>query len=746
MTRIRRWLDIIVPGLLLLAAIVVRVNEGTAVEQVRHLVFDSYQRLAPRPYEEAPVRIADIDEESLKRLGQWPWPRSLLARLVDRLSELGAAAVAIDVLLAEPDRTAPGNLLAQWSDRPDFGVLKAALDKLPDPDAALAQSLARANAVTAFVLTEGPAGREPALKAGFAHAGDDPALFAPNLPAAVTSLPAFEAAAAGNGSANTVPDPDGVVRRVPLLFSLGDRLYPSLTAEALRIAQGASTYTIKSSGASGEESFGQKTGVTHVRIGQAVVPTDRQGSVLLYDTGPVPGRYVPVWRILEPDFDPAPIRGQIVFIGTSVAGLKDVKATPLDPVMPGVELHAQIAEQIILGRYLARPDWAQGAEVLYLLVFGAALILAIRRVGPAWSALIAAAAVVIAFAGSWAAFSRAGWLLDPLFPTIVALVVYTSGSLIRHLRTEREKRFVRNTFSLYLSPVLVEALARQQEPVRLGGELRELTVMFCDIRGFTRIAETLDPQALTHLINGFLTPMTTIIQERCGTIDKYIGDCIMAFWNAPLSDAAHARHAVKAALAMRAELVRLNEVWRAEAAQDGRPPIEVGMGLGLNTGTCCVGNLGSEQRLAYSALGDTVNLASRLEGLSRAYGVDIVLAEDTARQAGAMAFLALDQVRVKGRAAPVQVFTVLGDETFAAEAPFAALAEAHQALLAAYRAQAWAEARAALAACRAQPLVRAGPVDLTGLYDLYERRIAGYEAEPPPADWDGVWVPTTKTG
>jgi adenylate cyclase len=270
--------------------------------------------------------------------------------------------------------------------------------------------------------------------------------------------------------------------------------------------------------------------------------------------------------------------------------------------------------------------------------------------------------------------------------------------------------------------------------------------MFCDIRGFTRISESLDPQALTHLINGFLTPMTAAVYKHFGTIDKYIGDCVMAFWNAPITDSAHAGHAVAAALDMRAALVEINANLRREAEEDGRAPVEIGVGIGLNTGTCCVGNLGSEQRFNYSALGDAVNIASRLEALSRAYSVDIVIAEDTAKDAAGAAFLELDQVRVKGRTAPVQVFTVLGGAAFAGNAAFTTLAAAHHRMIAAYRAQRWAEASAALHEARTHELATGGPLDLSGFYTLYEQRIAGYEAAPPPPDWDGVWTPTTKLG
>ena len=738
-------LDWVVPGLLLLLALILRVNEPAFVEQLRNLVFDSYQRLAPRTYEPQPVRIVDIDEESLKRLGQWPWPRDRLARLVDRLDAMGAAAIVLDILLAEPDRMAPENLTALWPDRPEFAPLRAGIMDLPDPDATLATSLARTAAVTAFALTARPDGdrhdsRTPAVKAGFAHAGDDPRRFAPSFAGVTMALPALEAAARGNGSVNATPDIDGTIRRVPLLLRLGDHLYPSLAAEALRVAQGAGGYVVKASDASGERSFGAATGINHLRIGRAVVPTDAQGRVLLYDSGHVAARFVPAWRVLEPDFDPAAIAGLIALVGTSAEGLKDVKATPLDPAMAGVEVHAQLLEQMLSGVYLQRPDWATGAEVLYLTLFGIVLVVFIRRIGALLSALVAATAIMIAVVLSWAAFAWQGWLLDPLFASLVALLVYLSGSLIGYLRTEREKWQVRGAFGRYLSPVLVEELTRHPERLRLGGEMRELTLMFCDIRGFTNIAEGLDPQALTRLINNFLTPMTAVIQGKGGTIDKYIGDCIMAFWNAPLTDPDHARNAIRAALAMRAELRRLYDVWDGQAVREGRAAQRIEIGIGLNTGFCCVGNMGSEQRFDYSVLGDAVNVASRLENLSRTYGVDLVIGQQTAEQAPEMALIEIDQVRVKGRATPIAIYTALGDADLRNSDLFRELSGAHAAMLAAYRRQDWPEAARALAACRALGEI------LAPLYELYDRRIAAFAATPPTQEWDGVFVPSTKTG
>jgi adenylate cyclase len=350
------------------------------------------------------------------------------------------------------------------------------------------------------------------------------------------------------------------------------------------------------------------------------------------------------------------------------------------------------------------------------------------------------AAGTAAIAVSWYGFTRLDYLIDPLFPCLVILLVYLSSSLLAYLRTEQEKRRVRGLFSRYMSPIWVDELIRRPERVALGGEMRDLTVLFSDIRGFTRIAEQLDPQALTGLINRFLTRLTDVIHESGGTIDKYMGDCIMAFWNAPLDIANHGRKAMEAALAMRASLDSLNVDLKAEAARDGGQPIVLGAGIGLNSGRACVGNMGSEQHMGYSAIGDTVNIASRLEGLSRAYGVDIVLGEDTAQEAPDLALLELDQVRVKGRDTPLCILTLLGDAEMAKSAAFRQLKDVHANLLAAYRRRDWPAAHVALAFCR--PLAPS----LSALYDVYEQRIAEFEISPPPPNWDGVFVATTKQG
>lgn len=733
----RRYLDWLIPLLVLAGALALRIHDGPLVVELRNKVFDAYQRVEPRPYDpKAPVRILAIDEESLKRIGQWPWPRETLARIIERLTGAGAAVV-LDVLLSEPDRMSPENLQKLWQDRAEAQAVMAAIVKLPHPDEELAKAMSNGAVVVAFALTSEPGGRQPLPKAGFAIIGDSPLRFLLGQTGATASLEIFEKAAAGNGAVTVPPDTDGIIRRVPLVLYYQGNIEPGLMAEALRVAQGASTYAIKASNANQESRLGLQTGINNIKIGQFIVPVDASGNVILYDSGSQKGRFIPIWKILDPGFDVSQLNGNIVLIGSTAEGLRDFKPTPLDPNMAGIEVHAQILEQMINGQFLQRPDWASWIEYLTIILLGLIMITLTHRLGALWTAIVGAVAVAAAIGGSWVAFAQYHLLFDPIYPSVTALAIYLSASLLGYLRTEGERRHVRRAFSQYLAPAIVEQLSRNPELLKLGGELRELTVMFSDIRDFTKIAEKLDPAALTHLINSILTPLTAAIYAQNGTVDKYIGDCIMAFWNAPLADAEHRRHSLLAALGMREALIEANRRLGEDAAKAGRAFSPVGVGIGINSGPCSVGNMGSDQRFAYSALGDTVNLASRLESLTRAYGVEIIVGEDAAEGIEDMALLEIDRVRVKGRSTPLTIYTLLAATR---DAGFDQLAEAQARFLAAYRRQAWPEAKTLAADC-----LLAAPA-LGPLYALFAARIAHYEVEPTAADWDGVYTATSKTG
>jgi adenylate cyclase len=741
----RRFLLACVAPAVLLAAVLLRVADPPQIEHLRLAAFDEFLRLKPRPWVEADVRIVDIDDASLERLGQWPWPRPQMAALLDRLGELGAAAVVFDIVFAEPDRTSPDRVLQLWADLSGDPEITRLAGRLPDHDAYLAKSIGAASAVLGMQLTEERTTRRPQVKWGIATAGDDPRPFLPRFSGAVVNIAALENAAAGQGSINSDTDRDGVIRRVPVVVRLlggaeaGDEIYPSLSAEALRVAQGASTYVLKASGANGVQAFGEHTGLAQIGIGQMRVPVDQHGRMWLYDTGFVRERFIPAWNVLASGFDGARVEGKIVFVGTSAVGLKDIRATPVNPAAAGVELHAQAAEQMILGSYLDRPDWATGLELVGLVVFGLVLTIALPRFGASWCAIIGAVGVLLALTVSWLAFARAGWLIDPVYPSLAAVVLYLAQSFILFLRTEAERQQVRGAFSRYMSPALVERLAKDPSRLRLGGETREMSVLFSDIRGFTAISESLDAETLTRFINRFMTPMTEVILRRVGTIDKYMGDAVMAFWNAPLDDPNHVTHAARAALEMVEALAVFNQQWAVESAKLSGVPHEVGIGIGLNTGPCCVGNMGSEQRFDYSVLGDTVNLASRLEGLSRQYEVPIIIGETTRDRLSGFACLELDLVQVKGKAFAARIYALLGDETVAASAWFQDAEAAQQSLLAAYRRRDWHRAVGFVASLR-----QAAAGRLDGLCGIYAARIDTLRALTLPPDWDGVFAAVEK--
>jgi adenylate cyclase len=331
-----------------------------------------------------------------------------------------------------------------------------------------------------------------------------------------------------------------------------------------------------------------------------------------------------------------------------------------------------------------------------------------------------------------------------VIPGFAVLVVYLVESFRRHMSAERERQQVRTAFSHYMSPAMVEKLAQNPEALQLGGEMRDMTIMFCDIRGFTTISEQFDAQGLTSFINRFLTPMTEVILTKSGTIDKYIGDCIMAFWNAPLDDAAHAPHACEAALGMLVSLKELNHKLKEEALHDGRVYIPVNIGIGINSGVCCVGNMGSNQRFDYSVLGDDVNLTSRLEGQSKYYGVSVVIGQKTAAQVPELAIVEIDMIQVKGKTEAVRIFALLGGRELATNKAFVAFREAFSAMMSDYHMQDWHHAALNLQDAEVKARLAMEDDAPTGLFDLYRQRIDHYRSAPPVAGWTGVYVAQTK--
>jgi adenylate cyclase len=728
-----RLLYALILGTVIAASLALRIWDPSPVARMRSLVFDAYQRVSPRAFDPSlPVRVVDIDEESLKQVGQWPWPRTVLADLVTKLGQNGAAAIGFDMVFPEPDRMSPANALRFWPNAEALAGLRQEIEKLPSNDQVFAEAIGTAPVVLGFIAA--PQGTSiPETKAGFAHGGDDPKLFVPFYPGAAASLKELQDKAQGTGSLNWIPDQDQIIRRMPMVIRIGHTLFPSFAADMLRLAQGASTYMVKSSGASGEKAFGEKTGIVKVRVGEFEIPTEADGQMWIRFTPEAKERYLPAWKVLNGEIGKDDIEGRILLIGTSAAGLLDLRATPLDASVPGVSLHAQAIEQILQGSFLQRPDFATAAELLYILVIGVLIAFLIYRLGAAGSAVLGGAAVAAVIGLSWYAFDALGWLVDPIYPAVALTAIYLVGTLVVFLRTERERNRVRHAFSHYMAPALVERLAGDPSRLKLGGETRDMTLLFSDVRGFTGISEGLDAEELTRFLNSLFTPLSNIILEEQGTIDKFMGDAVMAFWNAPLDDHAHPSHACSAALRMMREMEILNERWREDAEAKGRPFKPVRLGIGLNTGICCVGNLGSETRFDYSVIGDNVNVASRLEGQSKTYDVGTVVGESTTARAPDFAFLELDLLKVKGKTEATRAFALLGDSALKQSPNFISLAERHGEFLARYRAKDWDVAEALSRECEKLNTSR-----LDRLYALYRERIDYFRINPPPPHWDGT--------
>ncbi|WP_283196438.1 adenylate/guanylate cyclase domain-containing protein [Rhizobium sp. AN80A] len=708
----------VVLGLALVATLtLLRAADPPLLRQIRDITFDEYQRITPRKFENTPVRVVDIDDASLREFGQWPWPRDRLALLVQRLSEMGAAAIAFDVLFAEADRLSPRSIM-----RDVAGVDPTLLSRLPDNDQTFAEAIAGKPVVLGFGLSM-DGSYKPPVKAGFAFTGESPFNAPPRMTAATPLRPQLQINATGLGHISLNPGTySATVRRVPLLLGDGEQLYPNLALEALRVAQGASTYVVAAAP-------GISDTLTSIKVGDFVVPVTASGELWLYTSPDVAERYVSAARVLAPD-GPAPevaaaIEGSIVFIGTSAAGLQDIRTTSLGENVPGVSIHAQTVEQILSGRFLSRPDWADGMEILLIAVLGTCLVIVTTFVSPAvglaWGLIVTA----LAFASSWFAFLRWGLLFDPLAPIIAASIIHFAATSFRILVIDRERREVRKAFGQYLSPSLLHRIEHNPDALRLGGDDRELTVMFVDVRGFTTLSERLQPAEVVRFLNTLLDALSRHVVANEGTLDKFIGDSIMAFWNAPVDVADHPVKAVRAALAMRETLARLN----ATDAFGFGEEYQVGIGIGIHTGLACVGNMGAESRFNYSAVGDAVNVSARIEGCCKEVGFDILVSETTAAALPHFALLDAGSLGLKGKSTRTRLYATLGDETVGLSATFALLETAHQALIDAFASRS-ADSRKLLGKVRQ----RAQPYGAT-TQEFYRRlaRRAEHFREPPAA-------------
>lgn len=709
------------------------------VDQLSAILYDYRMRLTmPRTLDERIV-ILDIDEKSLKEEGRWPWGRDRLALLMDKLfDKYAVAVVGFDVVFAERDESSGLKELQrlgqnQLKNDVSFQTILSQIQPQLEYDKLFADKIRNRNVVLGYYLTN----KQNTSVSGVLP---DP-VFPPGTfkghPVGFTiwngygaNLPELQQAAT-SGHFNPLVDFDGRVRRVPMLVEYDGAYYESLSLAMVRTLLGHPKLLpgfadVKSGGYAGLEWL-----ELDVAGGKLKIPVDRDVSTFVPYRGKQGSfRYISVTDVLHDRVDVSQLKDKIILVGTTAPGLMDMRATPVEEVYPGVEVHANMISGILDQNLKELPAYMLGAEVVWLLLIGTALGFLLPLFSPAKAILSSVFALLTTTGMSVMLWSYADLLMPVANSVVMIALLFALNMSYGYFVESRTKRQITGLFGQYVPSELVEEMAKHPESVSMEGESREMTILFSDVRSFTTISEGLDPKELTLLMHEFLTPLSRVIYKRRGTIDKYMGDCIMAFWGAPLPDPAHARNAILAGIEMQSTLKALQPFFK----ERGWP--EIHAGIGINTGRVSVGNMGSEVRVAYTVMGDEVNLASRLEGITKQYGVDIIVGENTKNASPDFIYRELDHVRVKGKDKPVAIYEPMGLAGEASKAQHDEVRLFHE-MRRFYRKQAWDQAELQL-----MNLQRMSPD--TVLYRIYTERVAYFRKNPPAADWDGVFVFDTK--
>jgi adenylate cyclase len=688
------------------------------------------KQLLPYPAEKQVV-IIDIDEKSLGTLGHWPWNRNVMASIVDILFDhYQIKALGFDIVFAEADEDDAAMLLRQMANGPlknDKAFLseysKAA--QIIHRDARFSRSLENRNTILGFVMDTGTHKGMLPRPAGIldrSTTGRIPFVISRGYTA---NLKILQKNAQGAGFFdNPLLDNDGVYRRIPLLQQYESALYESLALALTRAVLGSPDIEII------VESSSEDTNeilLEWIKIGDIRIPVDERAGVLVPYIGKQKSfTYLSAVDILNKIIPVDVLRGKIALLGTSAAGLHDLRTTPLEAAYPGVEIHANIIQGILDQTILYQPGYTAALEFILLLTLGLTLIFLLPLLSPLWGLIVSSSLLILLITGNLAIWSSYRLVLPIASPVLFIILMYTLHMTYGFFVENRNKRKLTHLFGQYVPPALVDEISRKMEDIKLDGEIREMSVLFSDVRNFTTISEDMAPEQITRLINSILTPLTEVIHQQRGTIDKYMGDAVMAFWGAPLEDAEHARHALTAAINM---IQRINQL-KAEFAAQGWP--EISIGIGINSGEMNVGNKGSAFRVDYTVLGDAVNLASRLEGLTRIYDVDIIAGENTRHAVPEFTFRELDRVRVKGKNKTITIYEPLGPTKTIDEFERKELERFHLGLEY-YRQCKWDNAEQILSS-----LGNADPQ--RKIYRIYLDRIDHYRGQPPADDWDGSFT------
>ena len=689
--------------------------------------------------------IVAIDEKSLSELGRWPWPRTVMARLVDRLKAYGARVIGFDVIFSEPDDNASIKTITELSKEiarigiPD-ARLKGLLERKrgdADTDAELARSVERAKNVTLgyfFHISSKEVGHltPEQIKAGAADIANgryqmvqaakkmDERVFV-RAYSAVTNLRKLTDATENSGYFNAFPDSDGVIRWAPLVIKFQDDYYAPLSLAMLLQYLEWPMLSLKIA----------DFGVESVMLDDLVIPTDETGRLLVNFLGPA--RTFPHYSIsdiLHGRLSPDLFKDKIVLVGATATGIYDMRVTPFSAVYPGVEIHASVIDNILHQNFLIHSGWTKFIDICLIIALGLIVGVAIPRARAAHGVLLILVLLTVFVGANTYVFSRYNIWLNLIYPILTMMTIYLAITVYRYITEEREKKKIRGAFQYYLTASVINEMLKDPTKLKLGGDKKDLTVLFSDIRGFTTISEKLTPEELVHLLNEYLTVMTDIVFKYDGLLDKYMGDAIMAVYGAPLDQPDHPVRACRTALDMIEELKKLQQKW----SEEGRPVLHIG--IGINSGDMVVGNMGSQMRFDYTVMGDSVNLGSRLEGTNKEYGTSIIISEYTYDGVkDVLTCRELDSVRVKGKKLPVKIYELLCDKKDAA--PLEAFVQRFNEALDKYKQARWDEAIAAFG-----KVLEIRPDDPPSR--LYIRRCEDLKENPPPQPWDGVFTMTKK--
>ncbi|MBF0469141.1 MAG: adenylate/guanylate cyclase domain-containing protein [Desulfamplus sp.] len=737
--------------------------------------------------------IVDIDEYSLAQLGQWPWPRYHVARLLNKIHDAGAVAVGIDILFAEPDRTSP--VVIQKALKKDFNIdlafSKSSHDiinahNLMDNDTLLARAIAQTSSTLGYyfkfnqenpeTIMDLPASGAYPVKTGetedvFSYLaplsaniqfkpGTDPSAIFRYLFQAVDIVPPItlllhnensgqtdkenalqhheesriNRGNTSTGFMNTIADDDGVLRRTPLFISWKETMYPQLALATLMSVIKNSNPLIKIS----------PNGVESMTIGTTVVPLDHNGSIWINYRGPAHTfAYISAARIMDDKIDPDSLKGKIVFIGSSAAGLKDIRVSPLDQNFPGVEVHATIVDNILKGDFISRPDWTTAFEALITILCGIVTTFLIGWAGPVMTLLMTiAAGSSILFTSAWALDTHHIWIC-PLFPFLVLSANFAILNLVKYGLSEKDKKFYRSAFGHYVSRSVVDQIIESPEKFNLDGEEKQITILFSDIRNFSAISEALSPSQVSRLLHDYFTPITRTVISHQGTLDKFIGDAMMCFWNAPLNISNHKALALDAAIDILETLEGLSHMFKKKYG------VEIKTGIGMHSGVCRVGNMGSADLFDYTAIGDNVNIASRLEGLTKFYGVEVLFSQSMIPESKADIRLQnkktqiqyVDRVRVKGKTEPVNIYTARWLKEDIEDMEYSLLKEELDHYHHAIEKYVNKDFKMAFEIFSELDKKESGS---TKIYSIYRQRSLEFIDVPPDHRWDGVFNHTSK--